>query len=455
MLKLWPRGISHSYTLIFFTLATGGLFKLSAFLRESFIASRFGLSAITDAYFSLQQLPLAVATYMFGAFLIAFAPAFAAARQRSTTVGWLPGLVLYASAAGIMLTVVMLGCAPWLLRIFTHSNGPELRSTLAIMSLCFAPILYIGIWSGMCTARGSNIKAMTVTGLPYLVMTLALLAIYLAGKLGALSLAISLTAGFLAVGVFSLVCILRSQRAGWLSKVNIRPWQVPGFAVFIRQLAVSSMENIGFAGNQLLIIYFLAQAGTGAVSANNCAMRIGMLGYTIISAPLTQLAQARLCVARLEDRPRVFRKWLLMIGASVAIGAIVLFSLRFQIIAIVYLRGKFTLAESVEVAALLPAWIAYFIVLSVNSLAARNLFMNTRGAGYAKLMISAYIAANIMRLAIMGHATAAQLLWCSVVAEGCALVVNLVRCFRPEPVRIEPVDDIAPFGAVVAMEPSE
>jgi hypothetical protein len=38
------------------TLIAGGLFKLSAFVRESFITAHFGLTPLTDSYFSLQHI---------------------------------------------------------------------------------------------------------------------------------------------------------------------------------------------------------------------------------------------------------------------------------------------------------------------------------------------------------------------------------------------------------------
>src|SRR5436305_6760024 len=97
---------SRSLLLVLCTLAAGAIFKVSAFAREAFIASRFGLSAVTDAYFALQQLPLTLATFMFGSFALAFTPAYAEARRQNETVRWLPGLLAYASLLGICLTAL-------------------------------------------------------------------------------------------------------------------------------------------------------------------------------------------------------------------------------------------------------------------------------------------------------------------------------------------------------------
>ena len=63
--KKLSRYGSGSAALLAISLMTSGIFKLSAFAREAFIAAKFGLSAVTDAYFGLQQFPLALASFMF------------------------------------------------------------------------------------------------------------------------------------------------------------------------------------------------------------------------------------------------------------------------------------------------------------------------------------------------------------------------------------------------------
>src|ERR1700680_2019103 len=138
-LKQLLRGRAHAAIIIGLTLGTGALFKCSAFAREAFIASRFGLTAVTDAYFGLQQLPLTLATFMFGAFSLAFTPAYADSKRRYGTAEWLPGLVLYGCLLGVVMMGVMLACGPLLLRLFSARPSGELWSTLAILSLCFLP----------------------------------------------------------------------------------------------------------------------------------------------------------------------------------------------------------------------------------------------------------------------------------------------------------------------------
>jgi putative peptidoglycan lipid II flippase len=415
--------------LVALALATSGLFKIAAFAREAFIAAKFGLSAVTDAYFALQQLPTTVSSYMFGAFTLAFAPAFAAARRENGTVSWLPGITLSAIAASLVFTGIMQAAAPFLLHAILHSDGsPNTRATLRILSYCFAPVASIGIWAGICSARGQNLWSMTMTGLPFLVMTVWLFGLYAVGRLDNLSLPVSMTAGFGVVGVYALVRIVLLQPQTFRVWALVSFWRIAQFRIFLRQLGASSLENAGFAANQLLILHFLAGYGTGVISGNNCAMRIGMLGYTLMAIPMGQLVQAKLCAAAESERPALFRRWLTVLTVLTAVFAAALFAFRIPLTQAVYMHGKFQNAALSIVAGLLPAWIAYIVVLTMNGIASRYLFTQSRGAFYVRSQLAAYAVANLSRFALAGRLDASIVIWCSVVTEGCAAILNLHNC---------------------------
>lgn len=428
--KQLRNGRTRAVILIGLTLATGALFKCSAFAREAFIASQFGLTVVTDAYFGLQQFPLTLATFMFGAFSLAFTPAYADSRRRSGTVEWLPGLLFYGCLVGTFLSVLMLACAPLLLRIFSARPGSELWSTLAILSLCLVPIVCIGVWSGICTARGQNLWAMSMTGFPYLFMTLALFGLFAAKALNNLSLPISMTAGFGIVGLYSIIRILRLQKSPDAVAPVVRPWKFEDFRRFLRQLAASSVENGGYAGNQMLMLYFLSRAGTGMLSANNCAMRIGMLGYSLFAQPMAQLVQARLCAGNQSQRRDEFKRWMVLAAGGVVVIALGLFAYRVPVVRFVYMRGKFHGTELNEVVGLLPAWLSYFVIMAVNALVARYLFIREQGSLYVRRQLLAYGAANILRFAGAAHLGAAGIIWCSVAAEGLSFAWNLTSCLK-------------------------
>jgi peptidoglycan biosynthesis protein MviN/MurJ (putative lipid II flippase) len=410
-------------------LGAGAIFKLSAFAREAFIAAKFGLSAVTDAYFGLQQLPLIVATFMLGAFALAFTPAYAEARRNSGTVEWLPGLLFYGCLIGSAFTVLTLAAAPLLLRTIRSTGTGGAWTTLAILSLSYVPIIAIGIWSGVCTARGHNLWAMTVSGLPYLLMTLVLFGLYAAGRLSSLSLPVSMTSGFAIIGIGSLILTFCSQPAPARMDSVLSVWKFPEFRRFLRQLGASSFENCGFAANQLLMLYFLSRIGTGVLSANNCAMRIGMLGYSLLS-PLAQLVQARLCTAEESARAAGFRSALLTVGGIVFAFASVILVLRVPVIRLAYMHGKFQGSELNLVAKIVPAWIGYFVVMSLNAIVARYLFIRLQGSIYVRRQMYAYMAANLFRFVGVGFfGGAAWIIWCSVAAESFALLFNLRTCF--------------------------
>lgn len=430
MTKLANRLRSRAMLLVILTLGAGAIFKISAFAREAFIASRFGLSSLTDAYFALQQLPLALATFMFGAFALAFTPAYAQEYRRNGDVRWLPGLLLYGSLFGLALTGLTLLGSPVLLALFTTSPNAGTQRTLAILSVCYAPIVAIGICAGICTSYGRNLWSMTLTGLPYLVMTLALLLIYAADRLGGLSLPISMTAGFVAVGTFSVVKIFRGEKVA-KTRESLQPWRFSEFRTFLRQLTASSVESLGFTSNQFLLIHFLALSGTGAISANNCASRIGMLGYSLLAQPLGQYMQGRMCITREQDRGKQFRKFLLMMTVSSVSAAVLLFFLRYGIARAVYMRGKFSATELNEVVGILPAWLAYFVVLTLNSCVAKYLFISSRGSSYTRNMLCGYVLANSLRSALAASWPASYMIWCAVLGEGLAFLANLRICLGP------------------------
>jgi len=447
-LKKISNYASGPAALLLISLATGGIFKLSAFAREAFIAAKFGLSAVTDAYFGLQQFPLALASFMFGAFSLAFTPAYENEHRRhSGNVEWLPGLLFYSCVLGSVLTVGMVVCAPCLLKLIHSSDTREVRSTVVLLGACYLPIVWIGIWKGICTARGRNLWATSLPGLPYLIMTVVLVASYAIGRLSNLSLPVSMTAGFAVVGLYSLARIGRSQPLLRGGSPLIAVWKVPQFRHFLRQLVASAAENAGFIANQSLLLYFLARLGTGVISANNCAMRIGMLGYSLFSMPLTSLVQGRLCSAEDKERPTVFRRWLVVHATLQLLFVVAVCAFRFPLLGMVYMHGKFGGKELAEVAHILPAWVGYCVVMSLSELSANYLFIRSMGVHYMRVRLCAYLAANVLRFAVIGTAGAAGLIWCSVIIEAFVLALNLRTCLTESKLRLPASTAIAAASA--------
>jgi len=437
--KLLSRLIGGGGFIALLTLAVSGLFKIAAFGREAFIASHFGLSNLTDSYFAFQQFPLMLMTFMFGAFGLAFTPAYAEEKRRAGKVEWMPGLLLYGSLFGLVLTLTTAVLAPVLLASFTSVPSAHSAATLVILAWTFAPMIWLGIWAGARLADGRNISAMVVTGLPYLLMTLLLIVLYWFHKLDDLGLPISFLVGFALVGIYSLLSV--SMRA--CKETDLRHsmtiWRMAGFRRFLGNLSASSLENLGYAANQLLLVFFLAKVGTGVVSANTCAMRLGLLGFSLLGQPLGQLVQAKLCAVSESEQADVFKKWLGAVATAVIALALLLYLGREPLVSMVYLRGKFSSVELGRVLEIMPAWIAYFVVASLNAIMARYLFATGRAAVYVRRQLFAYAAANAIRMAFWGRMTAPVVVWCSVAAEGCALLFNLRYCLQTsEPSLLQP-----------------
>lgn len=408
---------------VLFALGLGALFKLSAFGREAFITARFGLSSVTDAYFALQQFPVTAATFMFGPFARAFTPAYAEAWDREGSASWLPGLLLYTAFFGLICTLLSFLFAQQILHAFTRSAS---WPTLALLAICYVPIVFTGFRTATWNSYGRNLAALTLAGSPYVVMTVALIAMYFAGSMGNLSLALSMSIGFVGVGIFSAIGLVAREHPFRSAANVLRPWRFEAFRRFARQLTASSVETVGFSINQFLMLYFMARAGTGAVSANNCATRIGMLGYSLFAQPLVQLLQARLCRSAGADRDGVAKRYISALAVGATVFAAALFMVRRPLVSFIYLRGNFSSSALDEVLAILPAWLCYFVVLCLNTIISQYMFHAGIGYKFTRNMLAGYAGTNILRFATAQSMGAPWIVWCGVIAEGAAFLGNVL-----------------------------
>jgi peptidoglycan biosynthesis protein MviN/MurJ (putative lipid II flippase) len=418
-----PRiALTHSVIILGLTLLLGALFKLSAMGREAFIASQFGLSSATDSYFALQQLPITVAGFMLGPFTRAFTPAYGDSYNKEGGVDWFGGLMFYCVLIGLLLTGLSFCFASQILEVFTRSNS---WATLAALSICYVPIVFIALRAATLTSHGKNLLSLTVNGLPYLLMTLVLIGMYFAGAMGSLSLAISMSAGFAGVGIVSLGDVLWTEKPFRRAKDFFRPWRSQAFRRFARQLTASSIETAGFFANQFTMLFLMARAGTGAISANNCATRIGMLGYSLFAQPMMQLLQARLCRSPADQERRVTRRYTVCLGLIASLSAAALYLFRYPVVSLVYMRGNFSATALEQVVSMLPAWLCYCVVTCLNCLVSQHMFHTSNGYRYTRNMLAGYIGTNLLRFTICRGMSPAWIIWSGVIAEGGSLIVNV------------------------------
>jgi len=100
------------------------------------------------------------------------------------------------------------------------------------------------------------------------------------------------------------------------------------------------------------------------------------------------------------------------------------------------MHGKFGGTELAEVAHILPAWIGYSVVMSLSELSANYLFIRAMGVHYMRIRLCAYVAANLLRIAVSVTAGAAALIWCSVIIEAFVLALNLRTCLTESEPRL-------------------
>src|ERR1700675_5181119 len=81
-------------------------------------------------------------------------------------------------------------------------------------------------------------------------------------------------------------------------------------------------------------------------------------------------------------------------AGGVVVIALGLFAYRVPVVRFVYMRGKFHGTELNEVVGLLPAWLSYFVIMAVNALVARYLFIREQGSLYVRRQLLAYGAAK-------------------------------------------------------------
>jgi peptidoglycan biosynthesis protein MviN/MurJ (putative lipid II flippase) len=174
------------------------------------------------------------------------------------------------------------------------------------------------------------------------------------------------------------------------------------------------------------MLYFMARAGTGAISANNCATRIGMLGYSLFAQPLVQLLQSRLCRSAGTDHQRLAKRYITVLALGAAAFAITLFIVRRPLVALVYMRGNFSSTALEEVLAILPAWLCYFVVLCLNTIISQYMFHVSIGSKYTRNMLAGYAGTNILRFTTAHSMDAAWIVWCGVIAEGGAFLANVL-----------------------------
>lgn len=402
---------------VFGQLAINGVGKSAGFAREVLISSMFGVSAVTDAFFAIQQLLVFASSYMMGAFNLAFVPAYIRNRIQGTNRKFLKPVLLVLIIIGLTIsTILLILDESQFAIILGFPVGSELLPRFGrILAWAVVPTVMIGVAFGVLHAERRHQSA-TLLGATSSFGMLGILLCYYFFSLSADQRLVALPWSYLGGSLIAAV----AAALVLLNRLNEKPAEAEAeLRPFVRALGASSIENVGFNINQLSNVYFAARMGEGLVAINAFAFRVGMLPLALVSSQLGQIYQSWAARVLAQGR-RPAKSVFFLLCLSCAVIAVALALWGEAIVRLVYERGTFTSAQTAQVAELMLPYSAYFFVMSVNQLAARHSFVFGNGSNYAYLMLGAYASALLVKVTLVQ--TLDQIIWTCVVAEGLVAV---------------------------------
>lgn len=398
-------------------LVINGVGKGVGFVREVLISGMFGVSVVTDTFFAIQQLLVFASSYMMGAFNLAFVPAYVKSETANARGAFLRPLMAVLCIGGIVASVVLAALdSNQLAFVLGFARASEMLGQFAaILAWAVVPTVLVGIAFGVLHGERRHQVATVLGSASSLGMLIALLLYYFltnSSESRVAALPWSYLAGMLLAG-FAAVIVLAPRLRSVPNEGS------PEFPPFIRALGAASLENVGFNVNQLSNVYFAARLGDGLVAINAFAFRVGMLPLALVTSQLGQIYQgwAARGLAAGRHPPKYVFFLLCLPSVFIALAMVVWGE---HIVRLVYERGQFGPEQTLQVAALLVPYAAYFVVMSINQLAARHFFVIGKGMSYARLMLSAYGVALIAKSSVAESVS--EIIWACVAAEGAVAV---------------------------------
>ncbi len=432
---LSKEGRFYSRT-VFLVLAINGGSKVVGFAREVYISSLYGVSRVTDAFFAVQQIPLFVQNYMFGAFNLVFIPDYAHAKQERFARAFLKALLRVLVSVGFVLTVLMFaGAYEWVPQIVGVAGvAVDLAGDFAmILALSILPIVLLGVSYGMLHAERQHVKAMLMElALPF-VMFLSLIGLHLIQVNDLYVLPWSFVIGALVAGGCAVYLMRRLLRDAPVSPPQTHRAQGPHLRGFFRQLSASSTENVGFNLNQLLNVYFAGTTGAGSIAVYAYTTRLAMFTLNGIVSPLNQMIQAWLSNNEPSERRGLHFAFItLAMVLLVVIIALLLIAFREPVVRLVYERGAFSAYDTARVAQTLVPYAVYFVVIALKQLYARYFFVISRGGAYTLLALVGYVISNLLKPFLATSMGLSGVIWACVIGEGVTLLFLIIQFVREE-----------------------
>ena len=406
--------------------------KVLGLIREVYISSHFGVSAVTDGFFGVQQLPVMMMSYMMGAFTLAFIPHYVAVREQGRQIKFLKDLLITVTVVAGIATIAMVAGANRLIPAIVgiHSGSHLIGQFSIVLAAAVLPSAIVGVAYSLCHAEGEHSKAMLLATTGPAAMLISLLAwgwwpganlnyalpwSYVIGTFVAAIWAVHrLSVGFEPVGVPTAI-VKRDY---------------PSSLKFVQQLSAASIENVAFSLNQLLTVHFAAVSGGGAITFNAYALRIAMLPLSGAATPLNQIVNTWLAKQDSTQQKRAFVKALLLSGTVYSVCALLMFALRHPIVRLVYQRGVFSAADAASVVQALSPYAVYFVVMALNQLFARFYFVVGKGYVYTGVLLGGYLIANVLKPIGAAHFGLLGVISAAVIGEGMALLTLAILFLR-------------------------
>jgi len=417
-------------------LSVGGVLLLTSasrilgFAREVLISSQYGTSVVADTYFTVQQVPFIASAFMAGPFVLAYVPYYArlgdAATRAHVVQAHLRSVRRVSGVIGLVMALA--GLLMILLEVGPQSDGVPLFGAFTLVLAPSIPLLATaGYATAVLNARGEHVRAVVVIALAPAGMLASLFVLTVVPIVGqTFALPASAVIG-------AATAALVGSRALWSRidrSVPSDPVDLPAGAASApslrSSLSASALENIGFASNQALTVFFAGAAGAGAVAINAYTLRIASFAFSAIVSPLNQIVQTWLTRQPARGNGRSVLGTLGAIGGLVIAIVVGLVLFGRPIVELVYVRGAFSPDDANRVIALLPVYAAYIGVTAMNQLLARYFFVHHEGRRYTTFMLGAYVAANVLKPFLVVPFGLNGVVGASLICEGIVLVYFVV-----------------------------
>jgi putative peptidoglycan lipid II flippase len=347
--------------------------RILGLVRESLLAAIFGAGWIVDAYIIAFRIPnLLRDLFAEGALSSAFVPTFTDAltnggRERAYRLANLVLSALLIVTGGLtVLGIVFSKQVVLLISLGFNGNTEKLLEATLLARVMMPVLLFVSVsaaWMGMLNAQQRYLAPAFAPALFNVVSIgcgFAILAARIEPRQGILLWSVSTTLAGLVQALVQLPSLLRLGYRPALAFQGI--WNDPGLRRIVRLMGPAVVGLAAVNVNVFVNTQFASKLGDGPAAYLNFAFRLFYLPIGMFGVALATVTTARASAdAARGDRGALIERvgegtravWMLALPS--AVGLIVLAD---PVVAVLFLRGKFTHAEA---AAVVPAVQAYML----------------------------------------------------------------------------------------------